>query len=140
MAEDPMLAKGVPERERPHLPHDASELEQIRDQARAAAAVASEMKAEEIRLLEMHELVTYTDFLVVCSGRTVRQTRRISEEVALKLKRERGLRPAHVEGDQTGEWILMDYLDFIVHVFTPEAREFYRLDTLWKDAPAETID
>jgi ribosome-associated protein len=140
MAEDPLLAKGVPERERPHAPHDPVELEDIREQARAAAAVASAMKAEDIRILEMHDLVTYTDFLVVCSGRSTRQTKRISEEVALKLKRERGLMPAHVEGDREAEWILLDYLDFIVHVFTPEAREFYRLDNLWKDAPAETVE
>ncbi len=113
--------------------------EEILSWARRAAAVASELKAEDIHILDMRELVTYTDFLVICSGRSGRQARRISEEIGLKLKTELGLRPDGVEGDASGEWILMDYLDFIVHVFTPEKREFYRLDVLWKEAPVETV-
>ena len=111
--------------------------------------VATEMTFEDgrkgivegdIRIIDMHELVTYTDYLVVCSGRSTRQTRRIAEEVTLKLKKELGLVPAHTEGAGDGEWVLIDYLDFIVHVFTPEAREFYRLDVLWKEAPALIIE
>jgi ribosome-associated protein len=132
--------RGIPEREHPREPRGPDQLESIRLLARKAAQVASDMKGEDISLLDMHELVTYTDFLVVCSGRSARQTRRISEEIGLRLKKETGVTPAHVEGHSTGDWILLDYLDFIVHVFTPEAREFYRLDVLWKDAPAERIE
>ena len=74
----------------------------------------------------MHELVSYTDYLVLCTGRNTRLTRRISEEVGFRLKEKSGLIPAGVEGASSGEWILMDYLDFVVHIFTPEARDFYR--------------
>ena len=88
----------------------------------------------------MHELVTYTDYLVVCTGRSNRQTRRISETIGFKLKTDLGLMPAQVEADDGHEWVLMDYLDFIVHIFTPQAREFYRLDVLWKQAPVEEIE
>lgn len=140
MADDPTLMKGIPEREHPREPHGPDELHSIREQARQAAEVALDLKGEDVRVLDMHEVVTYTDYLVICSGRSTRQTRRISEEIGLRLKRDHRLLPAHVEGQQSGEWILMDYLDFIVHVFTPEARDFYRLDTLWKEAPAEHLE
>ena len=100
--------------------------------------MASKIKGEDIRILDMRELVTYTDYLVICSGRNTRQTRHIAEEIGLELKKELGLMPAGVEGYSVGEWILLDYLDFVVHVFTPERRDFYRLDVLWKEAPAET--
>lgn len=108
--------------------------EEILARARRAAGIASDLKAEDIRILDMRELVTYTDFLVLCSGRSVRQTKRIAEEILFKLRKELGVRPDGVEGDTVGEWILLDYLDFIVHVFTPEKRDFYRLDVLWKEA------
>ncbi|MCZ7662196.1 MAG: ribosome silencing factor [Thermoleophilia bacterium] len=131
---------GIPVRDRPRAAHSSEELELIRRHALLAAATASGLKGEDIRIIDMHELVTYTDYLVVCSGRSTRQTRRIAEEVTLKLKKELGLVPAHTEGAGDGEWVLVDYLDFIVHVFTPEAREFYRLDVLWKEAPALIIE
>ncbi|NLE75108.1 MAG: ribosome silencing factor [Actinobacteria bacterium] len=111
----------------------------MRSWARRAAAVALELKAEDIHILDMRELVTYTDFLVVCSARSSRQARRISEEIGLKLKTELGLRPDGTEGDASAEWILLDYLDFIVHIFTADKREFYRLDVLWKEASVETV-
>jgi ribosome-associated protein len=137
---------GIPPRDRPRVPHTSQELELVYRHALLAAATASGMKGEDIRILDMHDLVTYTDYLVICTGRSTRQTRRIGQEVAVKLKYELGLMPTHVAGEtagvnsEGGEWILMDYLDFVVHVFTPEAREFYRLDHLWKDAPAEIIE
>lgn len=97
------------------------------------------MKAENVKVLDMHELVTYTDFMVLCTGRNARLTRRIAEEVAHRVKRDTGLLPAGTEGTSVGDWILVDFLDFVLHVFTPEAREFYRLDVLWKQAPAEEL-
>ncbi len=116
------------------------DVETIHERALFAARAASGVKAEEVRVLDMQELVTYTDYLVLCTGRNVRLTKRIAEEVAFKLKQEQGILPAGSEGVGGGEWILLDYLDFMVHVFTPEAREFYRLDVLWKRAPAETVE
>ena len=98
------------------------------------------VKAEDVKILDMHELVTYTDYFILCTGRNARLTRRIAEEVTFKLKRDVGLLPKSTEGAGSGEWILLDYLDLVVHVFTPAAREFYRLDVLWKQAPAESVD
>ncbi|MBM3634101.1 MAG: ribosome silencing factor [Actinobacteria bacterium] len=108
-----------------------------REIARAAAAIAHEKKAEDIVLLDMRGLVDYTDFLVICTGRTPRQTKAISEEIRHRLKKDLGVTPRRVEGEKEGDWILIDALDIVVHVFTPEARDFYRLDRLWREAPLE---
>jgi ribosome-associated protein len=134
------LMEAATRRERPRDPDAPVDLEAIRERARLAARAAAGVKAEDVKVLDMHELVTYTDFLVVCTGRNVRLTRRIAEEVSFKLKQEDGILPAGSEGAAGGEWILLDYLDFMVHVFTPEARDFYRLDVLWKRAPVETVE
>lgn len=134
------LERGIPRRDGPREPSSDDELELIYRHSLLAAATASAMKAEDIRILDVHGLVTYTDFLVLCTGRSVRQTRRIAEEIGFKLKKELGRMPKQVEGAQSGEWILVDYVDFIVHVFTPEAREFYRLDVLWKEASVDVIE
>ena len=131
---------GIPVRTEPRVPSTDEKLELLHRYTLLAAATASGMKAEDIRILDVHELVTYTDFLVICSGRSARQAGRIAEEIVLKLKKEIGIVPSSVEGERPGEWILVDYLDFIVHVFTPEARDFYRLDVLWKQAPTEVIE
>jgi ribosome-associated protein len=85
----------------------------------------------------MRDLVTYTDHMVVCTGQTPRQTKAISDEVRLKLKSDYSLNPRKVEGDREAEWILLDYVDIVVHVFTPQARDFYRLDRLWHEAPRQ---
>jgi len=127
-------------RERPQAAESAADLELIHNRALLAAMAAVNVKADEVKILDMHELVAYTDFLVLCTGRNVRLTRRIAEEVGLKLKAEAGLMPVGTEGAAGGDWILLDFLDFMVHVFTPEAREFYRLDVLWKQAPVETVE
>lgn len=126
--------------ERVRRPASADQQEEIHRRALLAAAVASNLKAEDIRVLDMRSLVSYTDYLIICTGRSTRQTRRISEEIGLRLKRDLRLLPLGVQGDAAGDWILMDYLDFIVHIFTPETRDFYRLDVMWKEAPAETVD
>ena len=127
-------------RERPTKPETAAELEAVHGRVLLAAEAALGLKAEDVKILDMHELVPYTDYLLLCSGRNVRQTKRISEEIGFKLKQELGVMPAGIEGSAGSEWILMDFLDFIVHVFTPEARAFYRLDVLWKQAPVEELE
>jgi ribosome-associated protein len=81
----------------------------------------------------------YTDFFVVCSGNTDRQTKAIHDGIHYGLKKQHGLLPRRVEGLAEARWILMDYLDVIVHVFTPEAREFYRLEQLWGEAPRRAV-
>jgi ribosome-associated protein len=144
MRDDPSAAstpdlESLERRERQREGTSAEELEAVRERARVAARAAVDMKADEVKILDMHEFVTYTDFLVLCTGRNTRLTRRIAEEISFRLKTEVGILPTGTEGSSGGEWILIDYLDFVVHVFTPQAREFYRLDILWKQAPAEDV-
>lgn len=81
----------------------------------------------------MGTAVNYTDYFVICTGANPRQTQGIAEEIVLKLRPQE--RPARVEGERQGEWILLDYLDVVVHVFTPAARDFYRLEALWGNVP-----
>jgi len=130
--------ESLAQRQRPQ-PAEGAVLEVIHDRARLAATAAVDMKADEVKILDMHELVTYTDFLVLCTGRNTRLTKRIAQEIAFRLKDQAGVMPGGSEGTTVGDWILLDYLDFVVHIFTPEAREFYRLDVLWKQAPVEAV-
>jgi ribosome-associated protein len=83
-------------------------------------------------------VVGYTDYFLICSGNTERQTKAIHDAVYEDLKRE-GVLPRRVEGAREARWILLDYLDFVVHVFTPEARSFYRLEQLWGEVPARSV-
>jgi ribosome-associated protein len=127
-------------RPRPQPEGTPVDLGVIHDRAMIAALAALDVKADDVKILDMHELVTYTDFLVLATGRNSRLTRRIAEEIGFKLKKEvGGLLPMGTEGTTAGDWILLDYGDFVVHIFTPEARDFYRLDVLWKQAPVETV-
>jgi len=103
--------------------------------ARRLAELADSKGAVEIVALDMRELVSYTDFLVVCTARNERQAKAIGDEISLRLKREESLLPARVEGGPAAGWTVLDYLDCVMHVFTPEARDRYRLEQLWEDAP-----
>ena len=114
-----------------------SDAERIGAIVRVAANAATDVKAEDVKVLDVRGLVTYTDYMILCSGRNSRLTRRIAEEVSHKVKAEAGLLPLGTEGGKGGDWILIDFVDFVVHVFTPEAREFYRLEVLWKQATVE---
>jgi ribosome-associated protein len=108
--------------------------------ARRLAAIADEKKAEELLVLDMRELVAYTDFLVICTARNERQARAIVDEVRVQVKRDSGLLPGGVDGGGEAGWTLLDYLDCVLHVFTPEARERYALEELWRDAPRLELD
>jgi ribosome-associated protein len=103
--------------------------------ARRIAELADAKKAADVVALDMRGLVGYTDFLVICTARNERQAKAIHDEVHGVLKHEDGVLPGRVEGVQEARWILLDYLDAILHVFTPEARDFYRLESLWGEAP-----
>jgi ribosome-associated protein len=127
-------------RERPQTTGSPVDLEQIHQRALLAARAAVDVKADEVKILDMHELVTYTDYLVLCTGRNSRLTRRIAQEIGFRVKTETGVLPMGTEGTAGGEWILLDFIDFVVHIVTPEARDFYRLDVLWKQAPVETVE
>ena len=108
--------------------------------ARLMAEIADAKKAEDIVALDMRSLVSYTDFLVVCTARNERQAKAIHDDVHLRLKRDHGLLPANVEGATENRWVLMDYLDCVLHVFVPELRERYRLEVLWAEAPRLELD
>ena len=108
-----------------------------RDLALVAAQAADAKKASDIVLVDMWGVVAYTDWLVVATGQTSRQTKAIAEEVRKRVKEETGRFARRTEGEREGEWVLLDYLDAVVHVFTPQSREFYRLDRLWREAPQE---
>ena len=88
----------------------------------------------------MRPVAAYTDFFVVCTGLNPRQTKAIFDEVHARLKREDGLLPQHVDGDREATWIVVDYLDLVLHVFTPETRAFYRLEELWGDVPSVELE
>jgi ribosome-associated protein len=110
------------------------------EQARRVAALAQEKLAKEIVILDMRPVATYTDFLVICTGQNPRQTKAIFDEVHARLKRDDRLLPHSVAGDAQATWIVADYLDFVLHVFTPEARDFYRLEQLWADVPSVAVE
>ena len=88
----------------------------------------------------MRPVAIYTDFLVICSGRNPRQTKAIYDEIREHMKAEHRLLPQSVDGTRQGNWIVADYLDVVLHVFTPEARDYYQLEDLWGDAPQEQIE
>jgi ribosome-associated protein len=106
------------------------------DHARRIARLAEEKLARDAVILDMRPVVTYTDYFVICSGQNPRQAKAIADEIHETLKREDGLIPRHVSGAKEATWILLDYLDVVVHVFTPEARAYYRLEQLWGDVPS----
>jgi len=103
--------------------------------AQRMVAIADAKAATEIVALDMRSLVSYTDFIVVCTARNERQARAIADEVKLKLKQEGGLLPGGSEVAEAAGWIVLDYLDCVLHVFTAEARERYQLEDLWREAP-----
>ncbi len=107
--------------------------------ARWIADYAADKKAIDVVELDLREVLGYTDYFVVCSGNTDRQAKAIHDGIHLGMKNEHGLLPRRVEGLSEARWILMDYLDVVVHVFTPEARDYYRLEQLWGEAPRRAV-
>jgi len=99
-----------------------------------ATELALELKAHDLVVLDLKGISSATDHFVIASGTSDVQVKAIAEHVRDELKKE-DVRAEHVEGTQTGRWVLLDYIDFVVHVFHPEAREFYQLENLWGDAP-----
>jgi ribosome-associated protein len=99
------------------------------------ARYAADKKAVDVVELDLRGVLGYTDYFVVCSGNTGRQAKAIHDGILEGLKHEYHTLPRRVEGSAQGGWILMDYLDVVVHIFTPETREFYRLEQLWGEVP-----
>jgi ribosome-associated protein len=103
------------------------------DRALLAVKAAAEKKATETVVLDLRQVATFTEYFVICTGANARQVQAISNSVEEQLRND-GKRPLHIEGYSTGEWILLDYGDLIVHVFSSGARKFYDLERLWRDA------
>jgi ribosome-associated protein len=103
------------------------------------AAYAADKLAIDVTVIDLRGVIGYTDYFVVCSGNTDRQTKAIHDGVHQGMKNDHGLLPRRVEGLAEARWILMDYLDVIVHVFTPDARDYYRLEQLWGEAPRRAV-
>ena len=116
--------------------------EELLAHVRAAVQAAEEKKAIEIVTLRLIELTSFTDYFVICSGNSSRQVQAIADEVETRLKKV-GIRPNQIEGYEQAEWVLLDYVDFVVHVFSEKARKFYDLERLWKSArrtdPSELV-
>lgn len=102
------------------------------DSLRIALAAADSKKAHDLLALDITGIASFTNYFLFCTGDNSRQMQAIADEVEKRLRVE-GIRPAHVEGYQNSEWILMDYIDLVVHIFSKEARAFYDLERLWRD-------
>ena len=107
--------------------------------ARRIGALAADKKAHDIVELDLRGVLGYTDYFVVCTGNTERQTKAIHDGILRGLKDDLSLTPRRVEGLGQSRWILMDYLDVVVHIFTPDTREYYRLEQLWGEAPVRLV-
>jgi ribosome-associated protein len=102
----------------------------------AIVELAADRKAQDIVSMDLRAISGFADYFLICSGRSDRQCKAIHDAIHLGMKTDHGLLPSRVEGLTEGRWILMDYLDVVVHVFTPETRERYRLEQLWGEAPS----
>jgi len=100
----------------------------------AAVAAIEDRKGEDPLVLDLREIASFTDYIIMCSGGSERHVQAIVDAVVEQL-RAQGVKALHIEGYEQASWVLVDYVDFLVNVFTPEARDFYQLDRVWRDAP-----
>ena len=107
--------------------------------AQRAAALCLDLKASDVVVLDLKDVSDMTDFFVIASGSSDTHVRSVAEHVIEEMKKD-GNRPHHVEGLTQGRWVLLDYVDFVVHVFHPTLRDFYQLERLWSDAAVVTVD
>jgi ribosome-associated protein len=107
---------------------------ELDERVRLALHAAGEKKAHDLVVLDLREVASFTDYFVIASGTNVRQVQAVADEVQEQLRRQLGVKPARVEGYNSAEWVLLDYGDFILHVFEEKSRRFYDLERLWRDA------
>lgn len=112
----------------------ALKAEELDERIRAAVHAAGEKKALDTVVLDLREVASFTDFFVIASGTNVRQVQAIADAVADNLRKNLRVKPARIEGYKSAEWVLLDYGDFIFHVFEEKSRRFYDLERLWRDA------
>jgi ribosome-associated protein len=106
------------------------------EQARETAVLCQEKLATDVTILDMQGVCDFTDYFVIASGRNSRQTKAIYDEVAYGLKKDHSILPRTTAGVREGDWIVADFLDVVLHIFTPETRSYYRLEDLWDDVPS----
>lgn len=109
------------------------------EHARRIAGLAQEKLAHDVVILDMRPVVAYTDYFVLCTGQNPRQVLSIYDEVHQRMKHDVRLLPTSVDGQREASWIVADYLDVVLHIFTPEARQYYRLEELWGDVPSVEV-
>lgn len=114
-----------------NTPTPFSELD---EEVKLALTCAGEKKAFDLRALDLREIASFTEFFIIASGSNQRQVQAITDEIEEQLKKQLKAKPVRTEGYSSAEWVLMDYGDFIVHIFEQKAREFYDLERLWRDA------
>src|SRR5215207_4128744 len=107
---------------------------ELDERVRLALHAAGERKAHDLVVLDLREVASFTDYFVIASGTNVRQVQAVADAVQDQLRKQLGVKPARVEGYNTAEWVLLDYGDFIFHVFEEKSRRFYDLERLWRDA------
>jgi ribosome-associated protein len=107
--------------------------------AEAICELAADKKALDIVELDLRGTIDYTDYFVICSGTSDRQVKAICDAIQFGLKQEHGVRPRRIEGLPQARWVLLDYLDVVVHVFVPEVRSFYNLERLWGEVPVRWL-
>jgi ribosome-associated protein len=107
---------------------------ELDEEVKLALTCAAEKKGFDLRALDLREIASFTEFFIIASGSNQRQVQAITDEIEEQLKKQLGSRPVRTEGYSAAEWVLMDYGDFIVHIFEQKAREFYDLERLWRDA------
>ncbi|WP_273846113.1 ribosome silencing factor [Rubrobacter calidifluminis] len=129
------MSRSEPARSREQAYREDPE-EMSREMATTAARAAGDMLANDVTIIDLRGMVSYTDYFVVASAGTERQTRRVAEEVVGRMK-EAGHRPRSSRTDEGSSWISLDFYDVVVHILTDEARDYYRLESLWRAAPQE---
>jgi ribosome-associated protein len=119
--------------------HDTTTQVEMTPVLERATTLAADRKGVDMLVMDLRGISNATDYFLLVSGTSDMHVRAIADHVIEELKKE-GVRPSHVEGLRTGRWVLIDYIDFVVHVFHPAAREFYQLERLWGDAPTQALE
>ena len=122
------------EASKPAPPNAITPFSDLDPEIQLALHLASEKKAVDLRVLDLREIASFAEFFVIATGANQRQVQAIADEISEQLKKQLSTRAIRIEGYNTAEWVLLDYGDFIIHIFNGEAREFYDLARLWRDA------
>ena len=116
------------------IPQDRIKFDELDENLRLAIKCAADKKAEKMVALDLRPIASFTEFFVICSGANQRQVQAIADEISEQLKKQMKQNPVRVEGYNAAEWVLLDYGDFVFHIFDKDARDFYDLERLWRDA------